>query len=64
LKRLIDASAAGIVLGFKVPVILPGPNDDVRTCEASCALAAMWTHFYEKEDAMKKIPRVRALPLA
>lgn len=64
LKRLIDASAAGIVLGFKVPVILPGPNDDVRTCGASCALAAMWTHFYEKEDALRKIPKVRALPLA
>lgn len=64
LIRLIDASAAGIVLGFKVPVILPGPNDDVRTSEAACALAAMWTHFHEKENAMKRIPQVRAAPLA
>ncbi len=64
LKRLIDASAAGIILGFKVPVIVPGPEDNVRTCEASCALAAMWAHFYEAEDAKKKIPTVRALPLA
>jgi phosphotransacetylase len=64
LVRLIDASAAGIVIGFKVPVILPGPRDDVRTSEAACALAALWTHFHEKENALRKIPQVRAAPLA
>lgn len=64
LQRLIDTSAAGILLGYKVPVILPGPNDNVRTCEAACALAAMWINFYGKPDALKNLPPLRKVPLA
>ena len=65
LKRLIDASAAGIVLGLRVPVILPGPEDNVRTSAASCALGAIWLRQYEKEDAEKlETPKTRAVPLA
>jgi phosphotransacetylase len=64
LKRLIDASAAGIILGFRVPVIVPGPHDDVRTCGASCALAAMWAHYFDDQMARKQTPEFRATPLA
>ncbi len=64
LKLLMSASAAGITLGYKVPIITPAPNDDVRTCEAACALAAMWANFHENEDARKKMPQVRERPLA
>ncbi|MEZ5278030.1 MAG: bifunctional enoyl-CoA hydratase/phosphate acetyltransferase [Opitutaceae bacterium] len=65
LRRLIDASAAGIILGYRVPVILPGPADNVRTCEASCALACMWSHYHQEKDAIRiKTPKVRSTPLA
>ena len=64
LQRLIDASAAGIILGYQVPIILPGPDDNIRTCEAACALAAQWVHFHEEERVRKKIPHVKRKPLA
>ncbi len=64
LVRLIDASAAGIVLGYRVPVVIPGPQDNVRTCEASCALAAMWVDYFEKSNAKTKMPPLRIAPLA
>lgn len=64
LKRLVDAAAAGIILGLRVPVVLPGPTDNVRTCEASCALAAMWARYYQEQLVMKKSQRTPRLPLA
>lgn len=63
LKRLLDASAAGIVLGLRVPIILPGPRDDVRTCEASCALAAMWTQYTKKQLERKSRAKTLERPL-
>ncbi len=64
LKRLIDASAAGIVLGLRVPIVLPGPRDNVRTCEASCALAAMWTHHSREQLDLKRRAKTPLVPLA
>jgi phosphate acetyltransferase len=39
LTFLGDAEAAGIVLGARVPVILPSRADSIATCLMSCALA-------------------------
>ena len=42
LEYLADAQVAGIVLGARVPIILPSRSDGPAAREASCALAALW----------------------
>ncbi len=44
LSFLANADAAGIVLGARVPIILTGRADNVRTRMASCAVAALYVH--------------------
>ncbi|MCL1962541.1 MAG: bifunctional enoyl-CoA hydratase/phosphate acetyltransferase [Desulfovibrionaceae bacterium] len=48
LEYLGDASSAGIVMGARVPVILPGRADSHETRLASCALAALVAHRKRK----------------
>lgn len=47
LDYLAGASAAGLVLGAKVPIILTSRSDSVRERVASCALAAACLHRAE-----------------
>lgn len=63
LKRLVDASAAGIVLGLRIPVVLPRPTDSVRTFEASCALAALWIRHCKNQLVEKKGGPLPRFPL-
>jgi phosphate acetyltransferase len=42
LTFLANADAAGIVLGARVPIILTSRADNLRTCMASCAVAALY----------------------
>src|SRR5258705_10625119 len=44
LSFLSRADAAGIVLGARVPIILPSRADNVRTRLASCAVAMLLAH--------------------
>ena len=41
LEHLAQAEGAGIVLGAKVPVVLPSRADDAMSRLAACALAVM-----------------------
>ena len=47
LTFLSSAEAAGIVLGARVPIILTSRADSVKARLASCAIAAIWTHWKE-----------------
>jgi phosphotransacetylase/acyl dehydratase len=44
LQYLINAQAAGLILGARVPIVVAEPEDTVRTREAACALAALLVH--------------------
>lgn len=44
LQYLINAQATGLVLGARVPIVIAGPEDTMRTREAACALAALLVH--------------------
>ena len=48
LTFLAGASAAGIVLGARVPIILASRADSHSTKLASCAVAAMYAQYLEK----------------
>lgn len=48
LDYLAGASAAGIVLGAKVPIILTSRSDSARERAASCALAAKYTDWLKQ----------------
>ena len=41
LLGLTHGLAAGIVLGAKVPIVIPGPNESMETRMASCVLASL-----------------------
>ena len=41
LEYLADGASAGIVVGARVPIVLPGRADSVATRVASCALALL-----------------------
>ena len=45
LEYLGDALGAGIVLGARVPLVLPGRADDVMSQMASCALAVLLVRY-------------------
>jgi len=51
LEYLGDASTAGVVMGARVPVILPGRADSRETRIASCAVAALVAHHRRKAKA-------------
>jgi phosphate acetyltransferase len=44
LTFLLQADAAGLVLGARVPIILTSRADSVRTKLASCAVAKLVAH--------------------
>jgi len=44
LSFMAKADAAGIVLGARVPIILPSRADSVRTRMASCAVAVLYAN--------------------
>lgn len=44
LQYLMNAQAVGLVLGARVPIIVPVAEDTARTREAACALAALLVH--------------------
>jgi phosphate acetyltransferase len=44
LEYLIDAEAAGIVVGARVPIILTSRSDSAKTRMASCAVAVLLAH--------------------
>jgi phosphate acetyltransferase len=54
LSFLVDADAAGIVLGARVPIILTSRADAVTTRLASCAVAALVAHA-QREIAAKAV---------
>jgi phosphate acetyltransferase len=54
LTFLVDADAAGIVLGARVPIILTSRADAVTTRLASCAVAALVAHA-RRENAAKAV---------
>jgi phosphotransacetylase len=54
LIHLSNAATAGIVLGAKCPIILTSRADDVDARIASCAVAAVTTHFKEHQMSMTK----------
>jgi phosphate acetyltransferase/phosphate butyryltransferase len=62
LQYLVDAQVAGLVLGARAPVILPGPEDTARSREAACALALLLVHARRRAELIEK-PGLRPLPL-
>lgn len=54
LIHLSNAATAGIVLGAKCPIILTSRADDVDARIASCAVAAVTTHFRENQISLTK----------
>ncbi|MGD9636579.1 MAG: bifunctional enoyl-CoA hydratase/phosphate acetyltransferase [Pirellulales bacterium] len=62
LQYLIRAEAASLVLGARVPIVMTGPEDTVRTREAACAVASLLVHA-KKKVATEGIAACRRLPL-
>jgi phosphotransacetylase/acyl dehydratase len=54
LQYLISAQAAGLILGARVPIVVTGPEDTVRTREAACALAALLVHARQRVTPSSK----------
>ncbi|MFA5040382.1 MAG: bifunctional enoyl-CoA hydratase/phosphate acetyltransferase [Bdellovibrionales bacterium] len=47
------SDAAGVILGARVPIIVPRPTDNLRTCLFSCALAVILADVRRKEVSPK-----------
>ena len=53
LQYLISAQAAGLILGARVPIVVTGPEDTVRTREAACA----WPLYSSMPDSASRRQR-------
>ncbi len=62
LQYLIKAQAAGLVLGARVPIVVTGPEDTIRTREAACALASLLVHA-RKSGASSSNSLLKPAPL-
>jgi len=63
LQYLISAQSAGLILGARVPIVVTGPEDTIRTREAACALASLLVHTRKfVETSSESVPKPAPLP--